>query len=148
MLSPLQKARLEYKPRLPKALHDPLLLEIQKGEPTKAVGNIDELKKLFSKSFSQPIVSFVQKEKIKEFQPIKIGVVFSGGQAAGGHNVIAGLFDALKAFHPNSELIGFANGPSGIIDNKTIISFFNLFIKSNTLYFFFKIRIGFFRRDH
>jgi len=120
MFSPLQKARLEYKPRLPKALRNPLLLEIQKGEPTQAYADIDELKKLFEKSFSQPIVSFVQKDKGKEYQPVKIGVVFSGGQAAGGHNVIAGLFDALKTFHPNSDLIGFANGPSGIIDNKTI----------------------------
>ena len=120
MLSPLQKERLLYKPRLPRVLRNPLLLEIQKKDTVKSAGDIDDIKKLFENSFSQPMVSFIQKEKINEYPPIKIGVVFSGGQAAGGHNVISGLFDALKVFHPNSLLVGFVNGPGGIIENNTL----------------------------
>lgn len=114
----LEKERLFFKPSIPKSLKNISSIIIEKKGKTEAQSDIDELKKLFPKTFGQPVVE-LKKGKELSSDPIRVGVVFSGGQASGGHNVIAGLFDALKELNSKSRLFGFLNGPSGIIDNKT-----------------------------
>ena len=116
-ISPLQKKRLEYKPSLPKILEDISNLEIDEKEKTSSIANESELKNLFPNTFGAPIVNFKKSSK-KEKKQLKVGVVFSGGQAPGGHNVIAGLYDALKNLNSQSELYGYLNGPSGVVDCK------------------------------
>ena len=119
-ISPLQKKRLLYKPILPKVLEDLSFIEIELKEKTSAIADISELKKIFVNSFSHPVVEFKKSDIKKDFKTLRVGVVFSGGQAPGGHNVISGLFDALKKLNEKSELFGFLNGPSGIVECKTI----------------------------
>ncbi len=114
----LEKERLFFKPSIPKSLMNISSIIIEKKEKTEAQSDIDELKKLFPKTFGQHLVK-LKKEKELSSNPIRVGVVFSGGQASGGHNVIAGLFDALMELNPKSKLFGFLNGPSGIVDNKS-----------------------------
>lgn len=116
----LSKYRRDYLPKLSPVFKDFLLLEVKKE---KFEVNIDEkLKKIFPRITSQSFVSFFKQTKTESGNnkkaPIKIGVVFSGGQAPGGHNVIAGIFDAMKLLNPQSILYGFINGPSGIIEGK------------------------------
>lgn len=118
-LSPLQRYRLNYQPKLPKILEDLNILKIE--ELKYPVEQKDELlKKQFPKTSQQPFISFSKNKTSNVYSPVKVGVVFSGGQAPGGHNVIAGLYDALKKMNPQSTLIGFLNGPAGIINNKSI----------------------------
>ncbi len=118
-ISPLQKKRLMYAPKLPKILSDISKLTLDIKEKTKSLGNVEELKKIFTQTFGGPIVHFKQnKEKTNPPKPLTVGVVFSGGQASGGHNVISGLYDALKNLNPESKLYGYLNGPSGIVDCK------------------------------
>ncbi|MGI5925491.1 MAG: diphosphate--fructose-6-phosphate 1-phosphotransferase [Lentisphaeria bacterium] len=120
-ISPLQKARSEYTPKLP-----PVLLECgpfaaaRLGEPTQSVADQADIKRLFPDTYGLPAVTFVRGESF-DCEPIKAGVILSGGQAPGGHNVIAGLFDGLKGLNPDSQLFGFLGGPSGLIDNKYIM---------------------------
>lgn len=117
-ISPLQKKRLEYKPSLPKILEENISnLEIEKKAKTSSIADETELKEKFPNTFGAPIVNFKKSSK-KETKPLKVGVVFSGGQAPGGHNVISGLFDALKKLNSKSELFGYLNGPSGVVDCK------------------------------
>lgn len=115
--SRLQKFRESYKSPLPDLLKKLESIQFEKGEKTTSVSDQEQIQKLFPKTFGRPIVHGKIGEK-KEGKPLKVGVVFSGGQAAGGHNVIAGLFDALKILHPKSQLFGFLGGPSGIVQNK------------------------------
>ena len=115
MVSALQKKRLEYKPSIPQLLKDLKKVGFYPASSKKAPH--ENLKKLFPHTFSSA------PHQLKEAhhphsKPLKVGFVFSGGQAAGGHNVAAALFDALHSFDPKSELIGFLGGPSGIIDNE------------------------------
>ncbi|NGX32892.1 MAG: Pyrophosphate--fructose 6-phosphate 1-phosphotransferase [Candidatus Anoxychlamydiales bacterium] len=116
-ISPLQKKRLDYKPSLPKILEDISDLEIDEKGKTSSIADESELKNLFPNTFGAPIVNFKKSSK-KEKKQLKVGVVFSGGQAPGGHNVIAGLYDALKNLNSKSELYGYLNGPSGVVDCK------------------------------
>lgn len=116
MLSQLQKERLNFTPQLPdilKAIGEVALVPTGKGEC------LPEIATLFPHTFKQPQLNITQGAQ-KKHQALKIGVVLSGGQAPGGHNVIAGLFDALKQLNDGSTLIGFCDGPGGIIKNKTI----------------------------
>ncbi len=114
-MSFLQKARQNYLPEIPKILQnlenletaDDRLLQLSDEEA-------EELIETFPKSFEQPLIQFKAKTGIS-CRPLKIGTVFSGGQAAGGHNVLAGLFRALKKFHKESSLYGFNGGPKGLI---------------------------------
>ncbi len=117
-ISPLQKKRLGYKPILPKILENISNLEIEEKEKTASLGDEKELKDLFPNTFGAPIVNFKKSCSEKEKKPLKVGVVFSGGQAPGGHNVISGLFDALKKLNSKSLLFGYLNGPSGVVDCK------------------------------
>jgi len=115
----LQEKRVEYTPLLPELFKDLDALDFKEGEPTSAKKDVEDLKKAFPHTFGRPILTAFSSGR-KTHTPKKIGVVFSGGQASGGHNVITGLFDALKIFHQDSHLIGFLGGPSGIVENKTI----------------------------
>lgn len=118
-ISPLQAARQQFRPKQPSILDDLSALEADTGDKTGAVADEDQVARLFPQTFGQPVVKFCRGPGVAG-RPLKVGVVLSGGQAPGGHNVICGLFDALKSLHPESQLIGFRNGPSGIIDNDSM----------------------------
>jgi pyrophosphate--fructose-6-phosphate 1-phosphotransferase len=119
-ISPLQKARAAYKPKLPKALaaHGSLV-NATLGAPTESIADQKEIKALFPNTYGLPVITFEGPTSEKK-PAIKAGVILSGGQAPGGHNVIAGLYDGLKKLNPASELYGFLGGPSGLIDNKYV----------------------------
>lgn len=113
--SALQIARAAYQPKVPAALKGPVTAV--DGEYTQSVADQDEIKKLFPNTYGMPIIKF---EKSKEDVPqpaINVGVILSGGQAPGGHNVIAGLFDGIKAINKDSRLYGFILGPGGLVDH-------------------------------
>ena len=120
-LSPLQKERLKYQPKLPASLQNGInKLVMTKGEKTQSVANQEEISKLFKNSYGMPVVTFSTSDKETVSEQKNIGVILSGGQAPGGHNVIAGLYDALKQANPKNKLYGFLGGPSGIIEGKYI----------------------------
>lgn len=112
--SALQIARAAYQPKLPKALKG--AVKVQEGEPTQSVADQEEIKKLFPNTYGMPLLKFVEGEKMT-FAPINVGVILSGGQAPGGHNVISGLFDGIKNLNPESKLYGFILGPGGLVDH-------------------------------
>src|SRR4030042_7028096 len=116
-ICPLQKGRAAYRPKLPKALRAKQI-NIELGSPTQPTADRDQIQKLFPSTCGQPLATIVEgKGKLSE-QALAVGVVLSGGQPRGGHNVIAGLFDALKAANPASRLFGFLKGPGGVIKGK------------------------------
>ena len=121
-ISPLQKARLQYKPKLPVSLRKGVLaLKAELGEKTQSVADQDQIAKIFEHTYGKPAVEFKAAEKNAEKSAeINVGVILSGGQAPGGHNVIAGLFDALKNANPANKLYGFKGGPSGLTDGKYV----------------------------
>ena len=92
--SALQIARAAYQPKLPAGLRAGV--SIKEGEPTQSVGDQEEIKKLFPNTYGMPLVEFVPSDEKKEYAPMNIGIILSGGQAPGGHNVICGLYDELK----------------------------------------------------
>ncbi|MCB1108798.1 MAG: diphosphate--fructose-6-phosphate 1-phosphotransferase [Chlamydiia bacterium] len=120
MTNSLLKARQSYQPQLPKCLKNLSQVVFETGAETTSLADSAEIQKLFPHLFGQPLVS-VTKGEHPAFGPLRVGVVLSGGQASGGHNVITGLFDALKQMDHDSELHGFLNGPSGIIDHKSTL---------------------------
>lgn len=115
--SALQKERAAYKPKLPKALQG--AVKVVEGAPTQSVDNQEEIKKLFPNTYGMPLVEFVTAENALQ-KEMNVGVILSGGQAPGGHNVISGLFDEIKKINPNNRLYGFLMGPSGLVDHKYI----------------------------
>ena len=116
--SALQIARASYQPKLPKALKGQV--SIKEGTPTESVADQAEIKKLFPNTYGMPVISFEPSNESKNYPAITAGVILSGGQAPGGHNVIAGLFDGLKAINKNSKLYGFLLGPAGLIEHNYI----------------------------
>lgn len=116
-VSALQKARAAYGPKLPKALRD-RSVRVELGESTEPATHHEEIRKLFPHTYGQPVASIVPGDGNLNTGPMRVGVVLSGGQAPGGHNVIAGLFDALKSANPQSQLFGFLKGPGGVIKGK------------------------------
>ena len=114
--SALQIARAEYEAKMPKALQGNVT--IKEGNSTESVADQDEIKHLFPHTYGMPIIEFVENDTKKDYPAINVGVILSGGQAPGGHNVIAGLFDGLKKLNGNSRLFGFLLGPAGLIDHK------------------------------
>ncbi len=118
-ISNLQKARYEYKPKLPGVLKNINSVKVVKGKKTSSVSDTEELRSIFPNTFGLPLINFEAGEK-QDIEPINVAVILSGGQAPGGHNVIAGLFDSLKELNSKSKLFGFLGGPSGLIDNKYI----------------------------
>ena len=120
-LSPLQIERLKYQPKLPSSLANGINhLVSQEGSATEAVANKEEIKALFKNTYGKPTVTFRTSTESVASKERNVGVILSGGQAPGGHNVIAGLYDALKQANPNNNLYGFLGGPSGIIDGKYV----------------------------
>ena len=105
--SALQKERASYQPKLPKALQG--AVKIKEGAPTESVDDQDEIKKLFPHTYGMPLVEFVPGDKC-ENKLMNVGVILSGGQAPGGHNVISGLFDAVKKLNEENHLYGFLMG--------------------------------------
>ncbi len=116
--SALQIARASYQPKLPKALKGQV--SIKEGNPTESVADQAEIKKLFPNTYGMPVISFEPSNESKNYPAVTAGVILSGGQAPGGHNVIAGLFDGLKAINKNSKLYGFLLGPAGLIEHNYI----------------------------
>ena len=114
-ISLLQKERAAYQPKLPKGLQG--AVKVVEGEPTQSVGDQDEIKKLFPNTYGMPLVEFVKGDK-ENNQKMNIGVILSGGQAPGGHNVICRLFDAIKKMNPENRLYGFLMGPGGLVDHE------------------------------
>ena len=113
--SALQLARAEYQPKLPKALRG--ALKAVEGEPTQSVADQEEVKKLFPNTYGMPYLKFEPAEGETSKKRINAGVILSGGQAPGGHNVIAGIFDGLKKLNPANKLYGFILGPGGLVDH-------------------------------
>ncbi|KGE72441.1 diphosphate--fructose-6-phosphate 1-phosphotransferase [Spirochaeta lutea] len=120
-ISALQKARLEYSPKLPPALSGAIdAIAVSFGDPTESIANQAELKQLFAKTYGKPIAAFGKGANPNVGKELRVGVILSGGQAPGGHNVITGLYDGLKKANPNSVLFGFLGGPSGLIDDEAV----------------------------
>ena len=117
-VSPLQKARYEYNPKLPGMLrHGIADICVSEGEATQSVADQDKIKALFPNTYGKKEVTFVKGQNTAPVKKQVVGVILSGGQAPGGHNVITGLYDALKATDRNNVLLGFKGGPSGLIDD-------------------------------
>ena len=112
--SALQIARAAYQPKLPKALQG--AVKIKEGAPTQSVDNQEDIKKLFPNTYGMPIIEFEPAES-ENNSKINVGVILSGGQAPGGHNVITGLFDQIKRLNPENSLFGFILGPGGFVDH-------------------------------
>ncbi len=117
-ISALQKARAAYQPKLPQALTE--TVKLCEGAATESVADQEAIKAMFPNTYGLPIVTFEKGGEEKEWPAINVGVILSGGQAPGGHNVIAGLFDGVKKLNANSRLYGFLMGPGGLVDHKYI----------------------------
>ena len=113
----LQKARAQYQPKLPKGLKG--AVSVKEGAPTQSVGDQEEIKKLFPNTYGMPLIEFVPGEESAN-RKMNVGVILSGGQAPGGHNVICGIFDAVKKMNPENKVYGFLMGPGGLVDHKYI----------------------------
>ena len=121
-ISPLQKARYEYKPKLPGMLRNGIeKICVKVGEPTQSAADQDKIKALFPNTYGKNEITFVEGQNTAEHKKLVVGVILSGGQAPGGHNVICGLYDALKAADPENVLMGFKGGPSGLIDDDYVV---------------------------
>ena len=112
--SALQIARAAYQPTLPKALKG--AVKAVEGAATQSVADQEAIQKLFPNTYGMPLIKFEAGEAVK-LPAMNVGVILSGGQAPGGHNVISGLFDGIKALNPDSKLYGFILGPGGLVDH-------------------------------
>ena len=120
-LSPLQIERLKYQPKLPSSLSEGInKLVAEEGNNTESVANQAEIKELFKNTYGKPTVTFKTSSNSNSYDVMNVGVILSGGQAPGGHNVIAGLYDAVKQANPSNKLYGFLGGPSGIIEGEYV----------------------------
>ena len=120
-LSPLQIERLQYQPKLPSSLQNGVnSLELVEGSATQSVRDQEQIQALFENTYGKPTVTFNSSSSSNSSEVRNVGVILSGGQAPGGHNVIAGLYDALKNANSANKLYGFLGGPSGIIEGKYV----------------------------
>jgi pyrophosphate--fructose-6-phosphate 1-phosphotransferase len=120
-ISALQTVRYTYQPKLPESLKLPVEnIELSLGAPTESIADQSDLKALFKNTYGKPLAAFIKGKNDKTTRKLNVGVILSGGQAPGGHNVIAGLYDGLKKGNKESKLFGFLGGPSGLTDNKTV----------------------------
>ncbi|AAX16546.1 diphosphate--fructose-6-phosphate 1-phosphotransferase [Borrelia hermsii] len=122
MMSVFQKERYKYTPKLPKILENDFQnIGVVLGEKTEALGDRDALREIFKNTYGLPVVNFTQGSSNVDFTKVlNVGVVLSGGPAPGGHNVVAGIFDAIKKSNQNSKIFGFKGGPSGLLEDKKI----------------------------
>jgi len=116
--SALQKARAAYQPKLPVVLKG--AVKVVEGRPTESVADQDAIRNLFPNTYGLPEIRFEKNPAPGAGKPLNVGVILSGGQAPGGHNVISGLFDGIKKIHRDSRLFGFLMGPGGLVDHKYI----------------------------
>ena len=117
-LSPLQKARYEYVPKLPGMLRNGIAeISVKEGAATASVADQDKIKALFPNTYGKPEITFEKGQNTSAAKKQVVGVILSGGQAPGGHNVISGLYDALKATNKDNVLLGFKGGPDGLLNN-------------------------------
>ncbi len=116
--SALQKARATYQPKLPIALAGPV--RIVEGQPTHSVADQEAIKALFPNTYGLPEIRFEKNPNPTPNKPVNVGVILSGGQAPGGHNVICGIFDGIKKIHRDSRLFGFLMGPDGLVKHRYI----------------------------
>ncbi|MCQ2378290.1 MAG: diphosphate--fructose-6-phosphate 1-phosphotransferase [Victivallaceae bacterium] len=119
-ISALQRARAAYAPKLPGALKNGAAVAVAEGAATKSVADCDKIAALFPKTYGSPVLTFSPGENTAERSAINVGVILSGGQAPGGHNVIAGLFDGLKSLNPGNRLFGFLKGPDGLVRDEAV----------------------------
>lgn len=115
-ISALQKERAKYQPKLPKSLTG--VVKLVEGAKTESVADAKEIAELFPNTYGMPLISFEEGTGADEKAPVNVGVILSGGQAPGGHNVISGIFDGIKKINPESKLYGFLGGPGGLVDYK------------------------------
>ncbi|MDR0931775.1 MAG: diphosphate--fructose-6-phosphate 1-phosphotransferase [Victivallales bacterium] len=118
-ISSLQKARAAYTPKLPPALEKGAKVKVLEGAPTTAVADVEKVKAIFKTTFGSPVLTF-EAGTGETTSPINVGVILSGGQAPGGHNVIAGLYDGIKSLNNASKLYGFLKGPDGLVKNEFV----------------------------
>ena len=129
-LSPLQKARYEYQPKLPGMLRNGIAdICVKEGAATQSVADQDKIKALFPNTYGKPEITFEKGANTSASKKQVVGVILSGGQAPGGHNVISGLYDALKATNSENVLLGFKGGPDGLLKND-YVEFDDKFIDS------------------
>ena len=114
----LQSLRGDYKPKMPSSIEG--AAKLVEGKKTESVADQEEIKKLFPNTYGMPFLTFEKSNLSQEGKPINVGVILSGGQAPGGHNVISGIFDGIKKINKDSRLYGFLNGSSGLVDHKYI----------------------------
>ena len=113
--SALQIARAAYRPQLPNVLTG--AVQVKEGAPTQSAGDQEDIKNLFPNTYGLPEIVFEKATGATASKPINVGVILSGGQAPGGHNVISGLFDGIKSINKDSRLYGFLMGPGGLVDH-------------------------------
>jgi len=115
--SALQRARADYQPKLPSSLRGPVRIKV--GEPTESVANQAEIREMFPYTYGLPVVEFETADKAERVEePFNVGIILSGGQAPGGHNVVSGILDGIKSLNKESRLYGFLMGPSGFINHQ------------------------------
>ncbi len=120
--SPLQKARYQYAPKLPGMLRNGIAeISVKEGQATQSVADQEKIQALFPNTYGKSEITFEKGTNTSEAKKQVVGVILSGGQAPGGHNVVSGLYDALKATSADNELIGFKNGPSGLIEDDYLV---------------------------
>ena len=121
-LSPLQIARYQYAPKLPGMLRNGISeISVRSGGATESVADQEKIKALFPNTYGKNEIIFEKGQNTSEARKLVVGVILSGGQAPGGHNVVCGLYDALKATNKENELYGFKGGPSGLLDDDFIV---------------------------
>ena len=121
-LSPLQKARYQYAPKLPKMLRNGISeISVLEGEETTSVADQEKIQALFPNTYGKKEITFQKGQNTSVAKKQVVGVILSGGQAPGGHNVVCGLYDALKATNPENVLYGFKKGPSGLLEDDYLI---------------------------
>ena len=120
-ISALQKARYEYQPKLPGMLRNGVSdICVKEGDQTQSVADQEKIKALFPNTYGKKEITFQKGANTSVAKKQVVGVILSGGQAPGGHNVICGLYDALKAAGRDNVLLGFKGGPSGLVDDKCV----------------------------
>jgi pyrophosphate--fructose-6-phosphate 1-phosphotransferase len=117
-ISALQKERAKYQPKLPKSLKSSV--KLVEGAITESVADQKEIAELFPNTYGMPLIAFEEGDKEGSKNPVNVGVILSGGQAPGGHNVISGIFDGIRKINPDSKLYGFLGGPGGLVDHKYV----------------------------
>ena len=121
-MSPLQLARYQYAPKLPGMLRNGISeISVKNGNPTESVADQEKIQALFPNTYGKNEITFEKGQNTSETKKQVVGVILSGGQAPGGHNVVCGLYDALKATNPENVLYGFKGGPSGLLEDSYLI---------------------------